>query len=112
MKDSKPNKKSNKKEKIKTPDPIGDAIWAVNDYEDVRLKRREINNETVESLHKKAVRLITICNNACGNGTISISKARCLNAIMYRETKIKGIMETLKCERPEALDAIAKKKAA
>lgn len=108
----KSNNKKNRKEKTQAPDFLQDAVDAVRNYDDVRLKRREIKNETLESLHKKAVKCIVICNNIHGKGHTSISKARTLIDAAWRETKIKNVMDSLKCEREEALDHIAKQKAA
>lgn len=103
-------KKGNKKEKTQAPDFLADAVDAVRNYDDVRLKRREIKDQTLESLHKTAVRRIQICNNVHGKGYISISKARTIIDSMWREQKISDVMKTLKVEREDAVAHIAKQK--
>lgn len=109
MTKKKQNKK-NKKEKTQAPDFLGDAVDAVRNYEDVRLNRRTIEGQTLESLHKRAVRCIQICNNIHGKGHISISKARTIIDSMWREQKITDVMKTLKVEREDAVAHIAKQK--
>lgn len=110
MTKKKPSKK-NKKEKTQAPDFLGDAVDAVRNYDDARLNRRTPEGQTVESLHKRAVRCIQICNNVHGKGHVSISKARTIIDSLWREQKIKDVMSSLKVEREDAVNHIQKQKA-
>lgn len=103
--------KKNPKEKTKAPDYLADVVQAVTNYDDVRLKRREIKNETQESLHKKAVRVIGICNGVHGEGFTSISKARTIISSQWHEEKVKFLVETTKCSDLEAREKIKTRQA-
>jgi len=76
-----------KQKKTKAPDYLTDVIFAVRNYDDVHLGRREIKGETKETLHAKAVKTITLANNMFFPGYMSISKARALMATTARREK-------------------------
>lgn len=77
-----------KTKREKQPDYLFDVISAVRAYDEVRLGKREIKGETVETLHKKAVKTITIANNVHHKGFMSISKARAIMQSMAQREKV------------------------
>lgn len=84
---------SKKNKKQKYPDYLYDVIFAVRNYDDVRLGRREINGETIETLHAKAIKAVMIANNEKGQGYISISKARGVMQETARREKAERLMK-------------------